>query len=117
MVFVSLISHKRDQFSLTGFVPFIGKLGAQAAIAHACGCWAISGNINEDIRKPIVCAVRETKFCGYTRGEIWCFRNSEMLRKPDGSKFRCVSTRRFRRETCKLEMDALFRVSVALSLT
>ena len=66
MVFVSLISHKRDQFSLTGFVPFIDKLGAQAAIAHACGCWAISGNINEDIPKPIVCAVRETKFCGYT---------------------------------------------------
>ena len=65
MVFVSLISHKRDQFSLAGFVPFIGELGVQAAIAHACGCWAISGNINENISKPMVCAVRETKFCGY----------------------------------------------------
>ena len=41
-----------------------------------------------------------------------CFRNSEMLRKPDGSTFLCVSARRFRREKCKMKMEALFRVSV-----
>ena len=53
----------------------------------------------------------------YTQGEIRCFRNSEMLRKPDGSKFRHVSARRLRRETCKMKMEALFRVSAALPLT
>ena len=52
-----------------------------------------------------------------SQGEIRCFRNSEMLRKPDGSKFRHVSAGRIRRETCKLKMEALFRVSAALPLT
>ena len=52
-----------------------------------------------------------------TQGEIRCFRNSEMLRKPDGSKFRHVSAGRLRRETCKMKMEALFRVSAALPLT
>ena len=59
-----------DQFSLTGFVPFIGKLAVQAAIAHACECWAISGNINENIPKPMVCAVRETKVCGWVYSKL-----------------------------------------------
>ena len=41
------------------------------------------------------------RFCRTNiQGEIRCFRNSEKLRKPDGSKFRCVSAGRFRRETC-----------------
>ena len=52
-----------------------------------------------------------------SQGEIRRFRISEMLRKPDGSKFRCVSARRLRRETCKMKMEALFRVSAALPLT
>ena len=52
-----------------------------------------------------------------SQGEIRCFRNSEMLRKPDGSKFRYVSAGRLRRETCKMKMEALFRVSAALPLT
>ena len=52
-----------------------------------------------------------------TQGEIRCFRNSEMLRKPDGSKFRHVSAGRLRRETCKMKIEALFRVSAALPLT
>ena len=56
-------------------------------------------------------------FSFYTQGEIRCFRNSEMLRKPDGSKFRHVSAGRLRRETCKMKMEALFRVSGALPLT
>ena len=51
------------------------------------------------------------------QGEIRCFRNSEMLRKPDGSNFRCVSAGRLRRETCKMKMEVLFRVSAALPLT
>ena len=38
-----------------------------------------------------------------SQGKIRCFRNSEMLRKPDGSKFRCVSVRQLRRETCKMK--------------
>ena len=49
--------------------------------------------------------------------KIRCFRNSEKLRKPDGSKFRRVSARQFRRETCKMKMEALFRVCAALPLT
>ena len=52
-----------------------------------------------------------------TQGEIRCFRNSEMLRKPDGSKFRYVSEGRLRQETCKMKKEALFRVSAALPLT
>ena len=52
-----------------------------------------------------------------TQCEIRCFRNSEMLRKPDDSKFQCISVRRFRWETCKMKMEALFRVSAALPLT
>ena len=52
-----------------------------------------------------------------TQGEIGCVRNLEMLRKPDGSKFHCISVRRFRWETCKMKMEALFRVSAALPLT
>ena len=52
-----------------------------------------------------------------SQGEIRCFRNSEMLRKPDGSNFRCVSAGRLRRETCKMKMEVLFRVSAALPLT
>ena len=51
------------------------------------------------------------------QGEIRCFRNSEMLRKPDGSNFRCVSAGRLRRETCKMKMKVLSRVSAALPLT
>ena len=43
-----------------------------------------------------------------SQGEIGCFRNSEMLLKPDGSKFHCVSTERFRQETCKMKMEAFF---------
>ena len=43
-----------------------------------------------------------------SQGEIRCFGNSEMLLKPDGSKFRCVSAGRFGRETCKMKMEAFF---------
>ena len=50
-------------------------------------------------------------------GEIRRFRISEMLRKPDGLKFRCVSARRLRQETCKMKIEAFFRVSAALPLT
>ena len=57
------------------------------------------------------------KMEGHSQGEIRCFRNSEMLRKPDGSKFRYVSAGRLRRETCKMKMEALSRVSAALPLT
>ena len=53
----------------------------------------------------------------FSQGKIRCFRNSKMLRKPDGSKFRYVSAGRLRRETCKMKMEALFRVSAALPLT
>ena len=54
---------------------------------------------------------------GQSQGEIRCFRNSEILRKPDGSNFRCGSAGRLRRETCKMKMEALFRVSAAFPLT
>ena len=64
--------------------------------------------------------VTSVKFCDFaeliSQGEIGCFHNSEKLRKPDGSKFRCVSAGRFRRETCKMKMEALFRVSAAAAL-
>ena len=60
------------------------------------------------------------KFCDFaeliSQGEIRYFRNSEKLRKPDGSKFRCVSAGRFRRETCKMKMESLFHVSAAAAL-
>ena len=48
------------------------------------------------------------------QGEIRCFRNSKKLRKPDVLKLRCVSARRFRRETCKIKMEGSFRVFAAL---
>ena len=53
----------------------------------------------------------------YTKGEIRCFHNSEKLWKPYCPKFCCVSAGRFRLETCKMKIEALFRVSAALPLT
>ena len=62
-------------------------------------------------------SVRYLKGPAHAHGEIKCFRNSEKLRKPDNSKFRCVFAGRFRRETCTMKMETLFRVSPALPLT
>ena len=42
----------------------------RAWITHACGWWAISGNINENIPKPMVCAVRETEVCCWFYAEV-----------------------------------------------
>ena len=75
-------------------------------------------SLNIKVQKLISIIIAH-KHCHQTpaQGEIRCFRNSEMLRKPDGSNFRCVSAGRLRRETCKMKMEVLFRVSAALPLT
>ena len=70
-----------------------------------------------DYSVPVTIRIAPNHPRSTSQGEISCFCNSETLRKPGSSKFCCVSAGLFRRETSKMKMEVLFRVSAALPLT
>ena len=111
---------------LSGFASFIDKLGVRAGIAHDCECRAISGNINENFPKTVVCPMCEAEICRWLhsklganflvwRDVIWVVCWAEL--RVSQQSIHALDSAHFEKNSCFCEVDVNLKKALSCELS